>query len=30
MTGETLKHIKKKRHAWDKYLATRRHDDNDE
>lgn len=27
MTGETLTHIKRKRHAWDKYLATRRAED---
>ncbi|WAR05168.1 hypothetical protein MAR_020537, partial [Mya arenaria] len=27
MSGEVLSHIKKKRHAWDKYLATRRNED---
>ena len=30
MTGDTLKHIKAKRHAWNKYLATRRHIDYEE
>ena len=27
MKGDTLTHIKKKRHAWNKYLATRRDED---
>ena len=30
MTSETLLHIKRKRHAWNKYLATRRTDDFEE
>lgn len=30
MTGETLNHIKKKRHAWNKYMATKRNDDYEE
>jgi hypothetical protein len=30
MTGDTLKHIKTKRHAWNKYLTTRRHVDYEE
>ena len=30
MTGEVLLHIKRKRHAWNKYLATRRMEDYEE
>ena len=30
MTSETLLHIKRKRHAWNKYLATRRMEDFEE